>query len=231
MTRSSSLSPPRSLFASSLPLSDTSWVDTEKYNSSHRFGSFEFISCYHSHLILGNVTDYLCNLAEKKSLNCHESWKLQRWSRLLWPPTYYVNTKETRLTALGSVFHVPLLGIYYVLWIHYATAWLGESTHIFPTIVFSPSWLQECTDGYRWDPQTGHCKGKLQVNRINSTMLIEQVCVFWFVVWCCGMVLKKTWNKQYIQTNLKRFSIFSRYIRECECGNCWVFDLIYFRRM
>lgn len=66
MTRSSSLSPPRSLFASSLPLSDTSWVDTEKYNSSHRFGSFEFISCYHSNLILGNVTDYLCNLAEKK---------------------------------------------------------------------------------------------------------------------------------------------------------------------
>lgn len=35
------------------------------------------------------------------------------------------------------------------------------------TIVFCSTWLQECTDGYRWDSQTGHCKGKVSLDAIN----------------------------------------------------------------
>lgn len=61
--------------------------------------------------------------------------------------------------------------IYYVLWIHYATTWHMGDVHIFLSIIFSHTrcvcWvLQECTDGYHWDPQTEHCKGKAMLNQV-----------------------------------------------------------------
>lgn len=72
MTRSSSLSPPRSLFASPLPLFDLThptfqWSMAMKYSASQKYGSFQFTSCSCSHLSLANITDYfVCNLAENK---------------------------------------------------------------------------------------------------------------------------------------------------------------------
>lgn len=164
MTRSSSLSPHCFLFASSLPLFDLTHpafrVDTNEIQSEVRVFWVHFLS--RSNLNLANY--FMCNLAENKVSTAKNpktcSAALVSFGSQLTP---WAQKKQDLLSsALPS--YAPLREISYVFSIHYATALLGKSTHIFPTIVFSPSRLQECTDGYRWDPQTGHCKGKVPIN-------------------------------------------------------------------
>lgn len=103
-----------------------------------------------------------------KSLKCHKSWKLQQASCLLWPstPTWIQRKQVSRSSASFSCPTTgDLLCIMNTLCNYLAQRDCSHlSFHHFLTLPFSLCCsLQECTDGYHWDPQTEHCKGKISI--------------------------------------------------------------------
>lgn len=81
----------------------------------------------------------------------------------------YMNTEKTSLSILCFFFMSHYWG--FIMYYEYIMQLLGSErlfTSFFPSFSHTSFLslccsLQECTDGYHWDPQTEHCKGKISI--------------------------------------------------------------------